>query len=45
MPRDFEEWLKQADYDLDTADFSICIYWEIQKQIPFPIKAFEEKNN
>lgn len=21
MPRDFEEWLKQADYDLDTADF------------------------
>jgi len=26
MPRDFEEGLKQADYDLDTADFSICIY-------------------
>lgn len=21
MPRDFEEWLKQADYDLETADF------------------------
>ncbi len=21
MPKDFEEWLRQADYDLDTADF------------------------